>query len=156
MAAETLAGAAFGARDRQAFRAVLRQASACAFALAIVIGIFYALVGTRLIDLLTNQTAIRTVAGQMLVWICISPLVSVWCFMLDGVFIGATMGRELRDGAVLALSGFVATSLILPSALGDHGLWLGFMVFMGLRGLVLALWLPRIDLGGAAAVASPT
>ena len=66
------------------------------------------------------------------------PLVGVWCYLLDGMFIGATRGAEMRNSMAVAAAGFAVTLLTLP-VLGNHGLWLALAVFLALRGLSLAL-----------------
>lgn len=64
------------------------------------------------------------------------PLVSMWCFLLDGVFIGATRGREMRNTMFVAMAGFFAIWWSL-SSLGNHALWAAMLGFMALRGLTL-------------------
>jgi len=144
-AAETLVGAAIGSRDRGAFRGAMRDAACWAVGLALILAMIYHLAGDHIIQALTSTEGVRITADQVMIWVTLSPFVSVWCFLLDGVFIGATRGREMRDGSVLALVGFVAAAWILRPPFGNDGLWLAFLTFMGLRGLVLALWLPRIS-----------
>ena len=68
------------------------------------------------------------------------PLVGVWCYLLDGMFIGATRAAEMRNSMAVAAVGFALTLLALPW-LGNHGLWLALTVFLALRGLSLAfIW----------------
>jgi len=66
-------------------------------------------------------------------------------FQLDGVFIGATRARELRDSMLLSLAGFLALALVLERVMGNNGLWCAFCCFMVLRGVTLGLRLPRIE-----------
>jgi len=77
-------------------------------------------------------------ADRYLIWQVILPLVGVWCYLLDGMFIGATRGREMRNSMVMAAIGYGVSLLTLPW-LGNHGLWLAVTVFLALRGLTL--WL---------------
>ena len=68
------------------------------------------------------------------------PLVGVWCYLLDGMFIGATRAAEMRNSMAVAAAGFALTLLTLPW-LGNHGVWLALTVFLALRGLSLAaIW----------------
>ena len=68
------------------------------------------------------------------------PLVGVWCYLLDGMFIGATRAAEMRNSMAVAAAGFALALLTLPW-LGNHGLWLALTVFLALRGLSLAaIW----------------
>ncbi len=70
----------------------------------------------------------------------ILPVVGVWCYLLDGMFIGATRGAEMRNSMAVAAAGFGLTLFTLPW-LGNHGLWLALSVFLALRGLSLGwIW----------------
>jgi MATE family multidrug resistance protein len=143
-AAETLVGAAVGARDGAAFRAAVRETTWCAAAIAIVIGLVFALGGPVLIDIMTGIEAVRAAAREFLLWAVLYPLVAVWCFQLDGIYIGATRTGELRNGMALALVGFLALGYALMPAFGNHGLWAAFTAFAALRGVVLGFWYPRL------------
>ncbi len=143
-AAEALVGAAIGARDRHAFRLAVRVTlfwavlGACGFAL------IYWSAGVWIIGCLTDQAAIRSAAETYLPWAALSPLVCVWGFLLDGVFIGATRTRELRVSMGWSFAVFVAVSCGLLALLGNHGLWVALLVFMAVRGVTLMRVLPRI------------
>jgi MATE family multidrug resistance protein len=73
------------------------------------------------------------------------PIVSVWAFQLDGIFIGATRGRDLRNSMLIAFLGYLALAVLLERAFGNHGLWCALAGFMILRTITLALRLPRIE-----------
>jgi MATE family multidrug resistance protein len=86
-------------------------------------------------------------------WAALSPVVSVWGFLLDGVFIGATRTRELMMSMVVSFALFVAVSWALLALYGNHGLWAAMLLFMALRGLTLARYLPGVVRGMAGAAA---
>ncbi|WP_130833341.1 MATE family efflux transporter DinF [[Erwinia] mediterraneensis] len=139
-AVEAFSGEAFGAKDGtkllQVWHAACRQAGLVALGFAL----FYALSGEWIVSLLTSLDALRDMADRFLIWQVIMPLAGVWCYLLDGMFIGATRGREMRNGMVIAALGYAATLLTLPW-LGNHALWLALMVFLLLRGVTLwAIW----------------
>jgi MATE family multidrug resistance protein len=73
------------------------------------------------------------------------PLISVWAFQLDGIFIGATRTVEMRNAMLITTVAYVAALAVLLPWLGNHGLWLALMVFMAARGLTLGYWFPRIE-----------
>jgi len=88
---------------------------------------------------------VRQTAEIYLPWLALSPVLGVWCFQLDGIYVGATRTGEMRNGMILALAGnLLALWLALPR-LGNDGLWLALMVFYVLRTATLGAWLPRID-----------
>jgi MATE family, multidrug efflux pump len=143
-AAEILVGSAVGARDRPGFSAAVRAATLSAALLAIGFSGIYAVAGDALIALFTNLAPVREAAHVFLPWLMLSPLLSVWSFQLDGVFIGATRTVEMRNGMIIALACYLAAALLLVPLLGNHGLWLALMVLMVARAVPLALWYPRI------------
>ncbi|MBJ3816235.1 MATE family efflux transporter DinF [Shimwellia pseudoproteus] len=140
-AVEAHSGQAYGARDRGQLLAVWRAACRQAGLVALGFALVYALCGGAIIDALTSITALRALAREYLGWQIVLPLVGVWCYLLDGMFVGATRGREMRNSMAIAAAGFALTLLTIPR-LGNHGLWLALMVFLALRGLSLG-WLWR-------------
>ena len=123
-AVEAHSGQAYGARDGSqlldVWRAACRQSG--------------------IVALLLSLTQIQQLADRYLIWQVILPLVGVWCYLLDGMFIGATRAAEMRNSMAVAAAGFALTLLTLPW-LGNHGLWLALTVFLALRGLSLAaIW----------------
>jgi MATE family multidrug resistance protein len=135
-AVEALCGHAIGARDRLALRRSL--VVACGWSLIASIGFacLFLLTGHLFIDMQTDIAEVRETAYRYLPYLAALPLIAVWSYLLDGLFIGATRAREMRNGMVLTLL------LVLPLAwvlqgLGNHGLWITFLSFMTLRCLTL-------------------
>jgi MATE family multidrug resistance protein len=151
-AAEALVGAAIGARDGPALKSAVRLSLGWAFGCAAAFSLFYLLFGAAVIALLTDQPAIRATALRYLPWAVLSPPISVWGFQLDGVYIGATRTRALRDSMVLSALGFLAATALLEPLFGNHGLWASLMVLMILRGATLGRWLGRITVDPATAL----
>lgn len=92
----------------------------------------------------TNQAPVADLAIRYLPWVIALPLIAVWGFQLDGVFIGATRSRDLRNSMIVSLAGFLALSALLGRTMGNDGLWLAFTGFMALRGVTLSLRLKGI------------
>lgn len=137
---EAYSGQAYGARDSSHLREVWHASCRQAGLVALVFAMIYALAGQHIIALLTSLTEIRQLADHYLPWQIILPLVGVWCYLLDGMFIGATRGADMRNSMAVAALGFGATLFSLPR-LGNHGLWLALAIFLSLRGLSLAfIW----------------
>ncbi|MDK9606378.1 MATE family efflux transporter DinF [Lelliottia wanjuensis] len=137
-AVEAHSGQAYGAREtgqlQEVWRAACRQSGLVALSFALV----YALFGTNIVALLTSLPELRELANHYILWQVVLPVVGVWCYLLDGMFIGATRGAEMRNSMAVAAAGFALTLFTLPW-LGNHGLWLALAVFLALRGLSLAV-----------------
>jgi multidrug resistance protein, MATE family len=144
-AAEALVGTALGARDRAGLRAAVRIS--CQWALIVAAGYvaIYAALGLPIIALLTDIAKVRAAAAEFLPWLILSPVISVWSFMLDGIFIGATRTRDMRNAMILSFAIYLAALLALKPLWGNHGLWAALMVFMTARGITLALRYRRIE-----------
>jgi MATE family multidrug resistance protein len=152
-AAEALVGAAIGARDRHAFAQAVKVTALWSALGALCFALVYWGAGAWIVERLTDQAAVRVAAETYLPWAALSPVVSVWGFLLDGVFIGATRTRELMVSMIVSLAVFVAVSSALLALHGNHGLWAAMMIFMAARGITLARYLPGVvrGAGGAAA-----
>lgn len=137
-AVEAHSGQAYGARDGrkllEVWRAACRQAGVVALAFALI----YAVFGEHIVALLTSLPELQQLADRYVLWQVVLPVIGVWCYLLDGMFIGATRGAEMRNSMAVAAVGFALTLLALP-VLGNHGLWLALAVFLALRGLSLAV-----------------
>jgi MATE family multidrug resistance protein len=144
-ATEALVGEAVGGRRLADYRGILRASTVLAFAVAALISLMYLGFGRELVALFTNQAAVRELALRYLPWAVALPVVSVGGFQLDGVFIGATRARELRDSMLISLAGFLVLALVLERVMDNNGLWCAFCCFMVLRGVTLGLRLPRIE-----------
>jgi MATE family multidrug resistance protein len=96
----------------------------------------FALAGHRFVDLQTSLPAVRAVAYRALPWLAALPLVGVWSYLLDGLFIGATRAREMRDGMLLSTLLFAALAWACRGW-GNDGLWFAFLAFMAMRALSL-------------------
>jgi multidrug resistance protein, MATE family len=146
-AAEALVGAAIGANNRAAFRQAVKVNLLWSALGAFGFSAVYWLWGPWIIEQLTDQPAVRAAAQAFLPWAALSPVVSVWGFLLDGVFIGATRTRELMHAMAASLVVFLCATWVLVGPLGNHGLWIALLVFMAARGLTLSPLLPRISAG---------
>ncbi|WP_169708802.1 MATE family efflux transporter [Trinickia terrae] len=143
-AAEALVGAALGARNRDSFRHAVKVTLMWSVLGALVFSAVYWSAGAWIVERLTDQSAVRAAAERYLPWAALSPVVSVWGFLLDGVFIGATQTRELMKGMAISFAVFMIASWLLVGPLANHGLWLALTIFMAARGATLAAFLPRL------------
>ena len=149
IAAETLVGQAIGSRDRARgladYKTAVRRTFILAGIAAVGFTLFYAIAGKDLIALLTPPGALRDATMTALPWVVISPLIVVIGFQLDGIFIGATRAREMRNSMIISVVIFIPLSHHLMARFDNHGLWAAFSAYFLLRAASLAIFLPRIQ-----------
>ena len=138
-AVEALCGHAIGARDSHALRRALVVAGGWSLIGSIGFALFFTSAGHLFVNLQTNLPEVRDVAYRCLPWLAALPLVGVWSYLLDGLFIGATRAREMRDGMLVSVL-FFALLAWLTRGWGNEGLWLTFLAFMAMRAVSLG-WL---------------
>ena len=148
-ATEAMVGRAVGGRDLARFRAVTRANMVLALGLALLLAALFALGGPAAIRGMTSLADVRTVAVAHLPHLIALPVVAVWAYLLDGIFLGATRTAEMRNGSVLALATFLLAAWALMPTFGNHGLWLALNVFLAVRGLWLGLIYLGVDRRGA-------
>jgi len=142
-AAEQLCGRAYGARDRPGFSAAVRLVLLWGFGFALAVATSYALFGTALVDVMTAGEAVRRAARDYLWFVAVSPLLGVFAFAYDGIYIGATWAREMRNLMVASLLVFFMAWLALRSQ-GNAGLWGAMLVHYAARGGLQALRYPAM------------
>ena len=149
-ATSALVGEAVGARDRRALRRCVVAATVMAAVVAAGYTLVYAAAGPAIVRLFTDIAELRAFSSEFLIWMVISPLLSVWAYQLDGIFIGATRSADMRNAMLISVALYVLAMATLPGLLGNHGLWLSFMIFMVVRALTLAVRYPKIESAVAA------
>ncbi|MGI9323203.1 MAG: MATE family efflux transporter, partial [Pseudomonadales bacterium] len=144
LAGEALVGSAVGARNRRLLMTTLRHITELGFATSLLVAGILFTAGPWAIDLLTNVDEVRAASRAYLVWAVMAPPVSLWCYLLDGVFIGATGTAEMRNAMILSLAVYLVVLPLLTAMFGNHGLWLSLHIYFVARALALAAYLPRI------------
>lgn len=148
--AESRVGQAVGRGSRSALKRAMRLTGEFSLGFGLLATLAALLFGGALIDLLTTNAAVREAARAVLPLAALAAIVGVPAWLLDGVFIGATQGRALRNAAILATMLYIATDLLLRP-LGATGLWLALLASYIFRAGLLAIHLPRLFAGVAEA-----
>jgi MATE family multidrug resistance protein len=143
-AAEALVGKAVGAREQAGMLRAIRRTLAWSLAFGAVFSLVFWVAGPSIVRTLTSLPDVRATALEYLPWMIVLPLISVWSFFYDGVYVGATLSREMR--VVMTASAFLVfvPAWFVTRDLGNHGLWLSFTAFMLVRGLAMHLWFIRL------------
>ena len=145
-AAEALCGKAFGAKDLCSFKNYTSQLLRWGIGLALVGTLLYIGGGHFFLTLITNSKVVLSVSSDYFYWVVLIPLSGYLAFVLDGVFIGATMTRYMLVSSFLAAICFFAIYFLFSSLLGNHALWLAFILFLFVRGIVEKVLLNRVQL----------
>lgn len=144
-AAEALVGNALGARNRGA----LRQGAIISFKWGMICVVILAAAfwfgGVAIINIMTTSEEVRTVAYGFLIWIALTPPLGCPSWMLDGIFIGATRARDMRNAMLISLPIFLIVAQFLVPAFGNHGLWASMLIFFMARGVTLGLRYPSLE-----------
>ncbi len=143
-AAEALVGSAKGARSPGDFDRAVRISTLWAGALAVLFCLLYWLLGREAISLLTDLQDVQALASAFLVYTALLPIISVWAFQLDGIFIGTTRTAEMRNAMLLSLLAYAPLAIWLTELWGNDGLWLALLILMGVRGLALLAYFPAL------------
>jgi len=143
-AAETILGEAVGRRDQAGFRQGRRLVFLWAGLVGLLNVLIYALFGTAIIALITSIPEVRAAAGTYLWWPVLIPLVSVWAYTYDGVYLAATRTRIMRNSVIVSFVAYLAVVQVAMPLFGNDGLWAAVATFLALRGLLLHLCLPRV------------
>lgn len=139
-AAEALVGKAVGQKRRDVLERSVQLALKWSLIFAVGFFLFYVLIGPTLIGVLTDLPEVRSTALQFLPWLVVSPLISVWSFLYDGVYVGATRSKEMRDLMLVSTFAVFLPAWFLLQEFGNHGLWLAFTIFMASRGIGMHIW----------------
>ncbi|MBR1193580.1 MATE family efflux transporter [Bradyrhizobium sp. AUGA SZCCT0160] len=142
-AAEQLCGRAYGGRDRRGFAGAVKLVVLWGFGFALAVAAVFALFGPALIDIMTASADVRRIARDYLPFVIFAPLLGVFAFAFDGVYIGATWARDMRNLMLLSLAIFLGAWLALRS-FGNAGLWGALLVHYAARGGLEALRYPAL------------
>ncbi len=135
--AEALVGGAVGARDRYQVRRASVIASQWGVGGAVLLSAVFFFAGPALIDLMSTSPEVREAGRTFLFWAALAPIIGVASWMFDGIYIGATWTRDMRNAMLQSVAIYVVALFILVPAFGNHGLWAALMVLNLARGVTM-------------------
>jgi len=154
-ASEALVGQALGARARSALR---RSALLCSFwglVICVVLSLCFAIFGGAAISVMTTAADVQDAARTYLPYMVAAPIVGVASWMLDGIFIGATRTKDMRNMMIVSTIVYFASVIPLMALFGNHGLWLGLLISFIVRGATLAWKYPALEAQADAPASRP-
>ncbi|CAA6822980.1 MAG: DNA-damage-inducible protein F [uncultured Thiotrichaceae bacterium] len=143
-AAEALVGGAYGKKQRQTFHTAVKVSSLWAFIMAVLIALLYAAFGENFIRTLTSIEEVINIANEYRYWLVLAPIVAVWSYQFDGIYIGATQTKVMRDTMAISLIIYIISAYVLMHYFDNHGLWAALMIFLLMRGITMAMHYPRL------------
>lgn len=143
-ATEVLTGKALGRKSPAQLKRALLLTGFWSLMMALLFMAIYASFGQLIIRLLTSIDEVVLLADQYLWWVVIAPIIGVWSYLFDGLFVGATRSREMRNTMLLSALGVYLPAWYVLQGFGNHGLWAAILLFLLARGLTQSLYIPRI------------
>lgn len=139
---EALCGEYYGRKDKANFKKVIQLSTYWALLAALILMFIFWLFGNQIIGLLTNVQSVRDDAVLYLPWLVFFPLLGIWSFMLDGIFIGTTSVKQMQNTMIICVVGvffpvWYFSQHLGDEGLGNHGLWLSLAVLFIARAVTL-------------------
>ena len=144
-AAESLVGQAMGAKNRARLRRGAILTSLWGAIICTGLAVAFAVAGPAIIDIMTTAPDVQDKARSFLPYMVAAPIMGVAAWMLDGIFIGATRSRDMRNMMVISALAYFAAVIPLMQLFGNHGLWLGLLVSFVVRGVTLGWKYPQVE-----------
>ena len=141
---EGIVGFAVGRRNRKSFLEVVRNSIQVSFITAIIISIIYLIFFKEIIYIITDIEILRFISFQHILWVIIIPPIACFCYQLDGIFIGASQTKEIRNAMIVSVLSYIGVSIFLTKYLDNHGIWLSLLLFMIFRSLTLQYYFKNI------------
>ena len=141
---EGIVGFTIGRKNKSSFLSVVKNSIQVSFFSALLISFLYLIFFKDIINLITDIEILRFISYQHIFWIIIIPPIASFCYQLDGIFIGASQTREIRNAMVFSVLIFIGTSIYLTRYFENHGIWFSLVLFMILRALTLQFYYKKI------------
>ena len=143
---EGIVGYSLGKKDLNLFKNIVKNSFILSSLSGLIISIIYFFVYEHVINLMSDLEEIRKLSSSYVIWLIILPLISSFCYQFDGIFIGASQTKELRNAMVFSVLSYLIISIVLTKLLFNNGIWISLCIFMILRALSLFYYLNKIYL----------
>ena len=144
-AAESTVGVSIGSKNKKNIYKSIKNTTEFALSFSVLIGIFLYITDYYIINLFTNIPVLQNLTIDLWTLVIITPFISMLAFQLDGIFIGATLAKEMRNSMILSsLIFYLIIEFIIQDTLNLKNLYSCFLLFLILRGVFLTFYLPRV------------
>ncbi len=141
---EGVVGYTIGKRNKKSFALAVKYSIQLSIFTALIISVLYLIFFKQIINIFTDVEILRYISYNHVIWVILIPPIAALCYQLDGIFIGATQTKELRNAMMISVATFIVISIYLTEYFDNHGLWLSLLLFMILRSLTLKLFFSEI------------
>jgi len=141
---EGIIGFTVGRKNKTSFLSIVKNSIQLSFFTAIIISIIYLMFFKQIVNIITDVETLRFISYKHFIWIIIIPPLASFCYQLDGIFIGASQTKEIRNAMIISVIIFIGISIYLTRYFGNHGLWFSLLLFMILRALTLQFFFKKI------------
>jgi len=141
---EGVVGFTIGRKIKNSFLFVVKNSIQLSFITALIVSFTYIIFFKQIINIITDIELLRFISYKHFLWVIIIPPIASFCYQLDGIFIGASQTREMRNAMIISVLSFITISIYLTKYFGNHGLWFSLMSFMILRSLTLKFYFNKI------------
>ena len=143
---EGIVGYSLGKKDLNLFKNIVKNSFILSSLSGLIISIIYFFAYEYVINLMSDLEEIRKLSSSYVIWLIILPLISSFCYQFDGIFIGASQTKELRNAMVFSVMSYLIISIVLTKLLFNNGIWISLCIFMILRAFSLFYYLNKIYL----------
>ena len=142
---ESIVGYSIGKKSEKMFLSSVKNSIELSFISGLIISLIFLLVSKDIINLITDIEFLRFLSYKYLLWVIIIPPIASFCYQLDGIFIGATQTKEMRNSMIICVAIYIILSLFLIKELHNYGIWFSLLLFMILRTATLHFYFPNIQ-----------
>ena len=141
---EGIIGHSIGRKSLKMFLSSVKNSIILSFTTGLIISLIFLFSAKEIINLITNIEFLRYLSYKYLLWVIIIPPIASFCYQLDGIFIGATQTKEMRNSMIASVVIYITLSIFLTQELHNYGVWFSLLLFMGLRASTLHFYFPNI------------
>ena len=141
---EGIIGYSIGRKSLKMFLSSVKNSIILSFTTGLIISLIFLFSAKEIINLITNIEFLRYLSYKYLLWVIIIPPIASFCYQLDGIFIGATQTKEMRNSMIASVVIYITLSIFLTQELHNYGVWFSLLLFMGLRASTLHFYFPNI------------
>ncbi len=141
---EGMVGYSLGKKDLKLFKTIIKNSFLLSSLTGLLISIIYFFINEHVINLMSDIENIRKLSSSYVIWLILLPFIASFCYQFDGIFIGSSQTKELRNAMIFSVFCYLLISIILTEYLFNTGVWISLCLFMILRGLSLFYYLDKI------------